>query len=123
MNVKHISNHHKITKSLTNWDKVRKMTEAKIIHAARSDRDAQPLSKKQLKYFKRVNPIRQVEIKLIRHKLGLSQEEFAHYFGVSQRTIQEWEQHRRIPTATARNFLKVIESEPTIVQKILRSGT
>jgi len=28
---------------------------------------------------------------------------------MSIRTVQEWEQHRRTPTATARNFLQVIE--------------
>lgn len=56
---------------------------------------------------------------MIRNKLHLSQKEFANYFGVSVRTIQEWEQHRRKPTATARNFLKVIEHQPKAVQKAL----
>lgn len=34
----------------------------------------------------------------------ITQEQFAKYFGISVRTIQEWEQYRRKPTATARTF-------------------
>lgn len=37
-------------------------------------------------------------------------------FGVSVRTVQEWEQRRRTPMATARNFLKVIKNNPAAVQ-------
>lgn len=55
----------------------------------------------------------------MRNKLHLSQTQFARYFGVSVRTIQEWEQHRRKPTATARNFLRVIDQQPKAVQKAL----
>lgn len=106
-------------KSKTDWKRVKSMTEKEIIAAAKSDPDAKPLTAAQLKKFKRVNPPNTVYVKLIRVKLGLSQEQFANYFGVSVRTIQEWEQHRREPTATARNFLKVIECAPQVVQKAL----
>lgn len=95
------------------------MTEKEILAAAKADPDAQPLTDAQLKNFRRVKPIKEVNVKKIRIKLRLSQKEFANYFGVSIRTIQEWEQHRRTPTATARNFLKVIEHEPKAVQKAL----
>lgn len=106
-------------KSKTNWKKLKSMTEKEIIAAAKSDPDAQPLTAAQLKKFKRVQPTEDVDVKKIRKKLHLSQQEFANYFGVSIRTIQEWEQHRRRPTATARNFLKVIERQPKAVQKAL----
>lgn len=108
-----------VMKSKTNWKKVKALTEKQIISAAKSDADSQPLTAAQLKKFKRVNPVKNIDVKAVRKKLHLSQMEFAHYFGVSIRTIQEWEQHRRTPGSTARNFLKVIEKVPEIVQEIL----
>ena len=106
-------------KSKTDWKRVKSMTEREIVTAAKSDADAQLLTAAQLKKFKRVQPTKEVDVRMIRDKLHLSQEQFADYFGVSVRTIQEWEQHRRTPTATARNFLKVIERAPKVVQEAL----
>lgn len=110
---------HKKMKSKTNWKKVKSLTEEQIAAAANTDSDVPLLTPAQLKQFKRVYPVKQVDVKSVRQKLHLSQQEFANYFGVSVRTIQEWEQHRRTPTATARNFLKVIELAPKVVQKAL----
>jgi DNA-binding transcriptional regulator YiaG len=120
MNVKHIS--AKKQKGRTDWCKVGLMADEEIDLAATSDPDAPLLTKNELKQFKRVNPTKEVDVKLIRQKLHLSQDEFASYFGVSVRTIQEWEQHRRNPTATARNFLKVIELAPQVVLRALKSN-
>jgi putative transcriptional regulator len=106
-------------KGPTDWKKVEAMTERQIIAAAKSDPDAQPLKNSELKHFKCVHPVKEVNVKDIRNKLHISQEQFAKYFGVSVRTVQEWEQHRKTPTATARNFLRVIEVAPGIVQKAL----
>ncbi|MDP3705554.1 MAG: helix-turn-helix domain-containing protein [Legionellaceae bacterium] len=99
------------------------MSEDKINVAAKSDPDAPPLTKDQLKKFKRVTPTKDIDVKLIRQKLHLSQDQFAYYFGVSVRTVQEWEQHRRRPTATTRNFLRVIEMEPKAVLRALKDRT
>ncbi|OGT64702.1 MAG: hypothetical protein A3J38_01975 [Gammaproteobacteria bacterium RIFCSPHIGHO2_12_FULL_45_9] len=106
-------------KSRTDWKKIKSMTEKEIMVAARADADAQPLTEGKLKKFKRVYPAKDIDVRMIRDRLHLSQEQFASYFGVSVRTIQEWEQHRRTPTATARNFLKVIQREPKAVQSAL----
>jgi putative transcriptional regulator len=103
----------------TDWKKVKFLTEKEIIAAAKSDLDARPLTAAQLKKFKRVESSKEADVKTIRDNLHLSQKQFANYFGVSVRTVQEWEQHRRTPTATARNFLKVIAREPEAVQKAL----
>ncbi len=93
----------------TSWSKVKSLTEKQIIAAAKSDPDNQPLTKAQLKKFKRVNPPteKEIDVKHIRMILHVTQAEFAGYFGVSVRTVQEWEQHRRTPNTIARNFLKV----------------
>ncbi len=109
----------KKAKGRTNWDKVKSLTERQIVTAAKSDADAKPLTRAQLKKFKRVNPPKEIDVKSIREKLHVSQKEFAGYFGVSVRTIQEWEQHRRTPTTIARNFLRVIEKAPKEVLKAL----
>ena len=109
---------HKV-RGKTNWSKVKSMTEKQIISAAKSDPDARPLTRTQLKKFKRVNPPKEIDVQAIREKLHVSQKEFASYFGLSARTIQEWEQHRRTPTTVARNFLKVIDKAPKAVLKAL----
>jgi putative transcriptional regulator len=88
-------------KSKTDWKRVKLLTEREIVTAAKSDADAQPLTTAQLKKFKRVQPTKEVDVRMIRDKLHLSQEQFADYFGVSVRTIQEWEQHRRTPTSNS----------------------
>ena len=120
MNVKHILVKKQTGK--TNWTAVNLMTEENINAAAAADLDAPILTSEQLKQFKRVNPTKEADVKLIRQKLHLSQDEFAGYFGVSVRTIQEWEQHRRTPNATTRNFLKVIDLEPQAVLRALKSN-
>lgn len=117
MNAKHTSKHK--TRGKTNWAKVKSLTEKQIILAAKSDPDAKPLTKTQLNKFKRVQAPKEINVKAIREKLHVSQKEFASYFGVSVRTIQEWEQHRRKPTTVARNFLKVIDKAPKAVLKAL----
>ena len=55
----------------------------------------------------------------IRKKINMSQSEFAAYFGVSVRTIQEWEQGRVVPSGAARAFLIVIDREPDAVRRAL----
>jgi putative transcriptional regulator len=55
----------------------------------------------------------------IREKIGMSQSQFANCFGVSIRTVQEWEQGRAIPSGAARAFLRVIDREPEAVLRAL----
>lgn len=49
-----------------------------------------------------------MKIKELRHLTGMSQREFADYFGISVRTIQEWEQERRTPPSYLVGLLKRI---------------
>lgn len=103
----------------TDWLKVKKMTEEEIALAAKFDPDAPLSTLKQLQQFKRVHPPKKVNVKKIREMLSLTQAEFAAYFGISERTLQQWEQHRSKPGALARNFLRVIERDPKAVQQAL----
>lgn len=53
-----------------------------------------------------------------REKSGLSQSQFAGLLGVSIRTLQDWEQGRREPSAAAKTLIKVAELSPGVLRKI-----
>ena len=53
-----------------------------------------------------------------RERSGLSQSEFAGLFGVSVRTLQDWEQGRREPSGAAKTLLKVAERYPEILREV-----
>tara|TARA_R110001592_G_scaffold31482_2_gene110977 strand:+ start:5127 stop:5423 length:297 start_codon:yes stop_codon:yes gene_type:complete len=65
----------------------------------------------------------EINVRRIRKKLKMSQTVFADYFGVNVRTIQDWEQGRRMPTGAAKNFLFVIDQEPDAVRRALVQGS
>ena len=60
-----------------------------------------------------------VDVRALRSKLGLSQAEFASQYGISLRTLQEWEQGRTSPDSTVRAYLTVIERNPQAVIEAL----
>jgi putative transcriptional regulator len=61
-----------------------------------------------------------VDITNLREKLGLSQDKFAAMFGLSPRTLRNWEQGVRHPEGPARILLQVIDREPDAVMRALR---
>lgn len=61
------------------------------------------------------------EPKEIRTSLGLSQADFALLIGVSTRTIQNWEQHRREPEGAAKALLRVTAKNPDAVLEALHN--
>ena len=61
-----------------------------------------------------------VDITHLREKLGLSQDRFAALFGLSPRTVRNWEQGVRHPEGPARILLQVIDREPEAVMRALR---
>ncbi len=62
----------------------------------------------------------EIDVKAIRGRLGLTQQEFAIRFGFSVNTLRHWEQGRRVPEGPTRAYLMVIDREPQAVQKALR---
>ena len=62
----------------------------------------------------------EIDVKAIRGRLRLTQQEFAIRFGFSVNTVRHWEQGRRVPEGPTRAYLMVIDREPEAVQKALR---
>jgi putative transcriptional regulator len=67
----------------------------------------------------RVHVPEDIDVRAIRRTIGMTQGTFARHFGVSKRTVQDWEQGRRAPTGAARAFLTVIRREPAAVRRAL----
>ena len=62
----------------------------------------------------------EIDVKAIRQQTHMSQGEFSRHYGFSKRSLEQWEQGRRVPTGAARVFLTVIAREPAAVQRALR---
>lgn len=60
----------------------------------------------------RVTELPEPEVKLIREKIGLSQNRFAMLIGVSKRTLENWEQGRRHPSGPAKALLRILDADP-----------
>ena len=61
------------------------------------------------------------DVKAIRDNIGLSQSDFAKLMGVSVRTLQNWEQHRRSPSGPAAALLKIVSASPEAALKSLHA--
>ena len=102
--------------SLHDWSHLDAMTAEQRHAAARSDADAKPLTQDDFKRMKKTS-----RAKIIRHALGLSQEEFAAKFHIPVGTLRDWEQGRKDPDAAARAYLVVIGKNPNAVAEALRA--
>ena len=63
-----------------------------------------------------------VDVKAIRAKSGLSQAEFANRYGLSVRTLQDWELGRTRPPSAVRAYLIVIDRFPETVERALKGA-
>ena len=62
-----------------------------------------------------------VDVKNIRAKVGMSQNEFASAFGISVSTLRHWERGDRTPQGPALVLLNVVAKEPDVVLRALAS--
>ena len=62
----------------------------------------------------------EADVATIRETYGLSQAKFASLMGISVRTLQNWEQGRRIPRGPARVLLRVAALHPDAVLDVVR---
>ena len=54
-----------------------------------------------------------------RNKVKMSQPAFAELMGVSVRTLQAWEQGKRNPSGAAKTLIRVAETHPNILRKLI----
>lgn len=71
----------------------------------------------------RVHIPEHIDVRAIRIKLGMTQEEFAGHFGFSVNTLRHWEQDKRQPEGPARAYLQVIARNPKAVQRALHAAS
>jgi putative transcriptional regulator len=62
------------------------------------------------------------DVKSIRQDLQLTQHQFAALMGISIRTLQNWEQKRRVPEGPARVLLMVAARHPQAVLDVVKTG-
>ena len=70
----------------------------------------------------RIHVPEKIDVKAIRMRLDMTQEEFAGRFGFSVNTLRHWEQGSRQPEGPTRAYLLVIERAPKAVQKALQAA-
>lgn len=61
------------------------------------------------------------DVRSIREAADVTQRELAALLGVSQRTLENWEQHRTRPTGPARALLRIFERNPAAAVEALRA--
>lgn len=54
-------------------------------------------------------------IRLIRSKTGLSQQQFANKLNISPRTLQNWEQGIRNPTGATVTLMRLLDKQPDLI--------
>lgn len=98
----------------TDWRSFDAMSEEDRHRAALADPDAQPASEAGLERARRAPNVR-----ALRRKLNLTQEEFAARFHLPLGTVRDWEQGAHRPDQAARVLLTVIERDPDGVARAL----
>jgi putative transcriptional regulator len=53
-----------------------------------------------------------------RHQVGFSQVKFAELLGVSEQTLQDWEQGRCEPTGAAHSLLILAKKRPEVLREV-----
>lgn len=64
---------------------------------------------------------RDVDVKKLRARLGISQEDFAGRYGLDVATVRNWEQGRTKPDRPAARLLQLIDRDPDKVVEMLAS--
>jgi len=63
----------------------------------------------------RVTSVEPNEVADARQQTGLSQAQFAQALCISKRTLQEWEQGRRVPTGAAQALIRIARRHPEVL--------
>src|ERR1700722_18145157 len=103
------------------WAKIDALTDEEIEAQIAANPDAAPVQDWSLD-DPRVVVMEPVDVKAIRAKTGMSQEEFARTFSLNVSALRDWEQERRMPRGPARALLQIIDREPAAARRALESA-
>ena len=98
----------------TDWKRLNAMEDAAIEADAAGDADNPPVTDGELQQFRRVPDLKQ-----IRNKLKMTQQQFATNFHVPLGTLRDWEQGIGRPDTAANAYLRVIATIPAAVLEAL----
>lgn len=105
------------------WSAIDDLTDLDIARQVAGSPDAPPMlgdtDMRNLLATGRARIVRRLDVRAVRAKTGLSQEQFAETFGVSVATLRNWEQGRRTPEGAARVLLTVIDRDARAVMRAL----
>ena len=101
----------------TDWRRFDAMTDQERHAATLADLDCPPATEDQLARASRAPNVR-----ALRRKLNLTQEQFARRFHLSLGALRDWEQGRNQPDHAARALLRVIEFNPVVVEEALQQA-
>jgi putative transcriptional regulator len=99
--------------SQTDWAAFDAQTDEEVMAAVLSDPDAVVLTDEERRERHVPN------VRKIRQKLQLTQEQFAERFQVPIGTLRDWEQGVTLPDKAARSYLRVIAKNPQAVVEAL----
>jgi|APHig6443717817_1056837.scaffolds.fasta_scaffold04074_2 putative transcriptional regulator len=104
----------------TDWDAIDAMSDDDIAQQIADNPDAAPdLSDAPASAIRVVHPQGGVNVRGIRAKLGMTQDDFARRFGFPVGSLRDWEQGRCQPEASTRTLLLVIEQSPDLVASVV----
>lgn len=64
----------------------------------------------------------EIDVRVVRHKLKLSQDDFASEFGFSITQIRDWEQGRSRPIGGVRAYIMLIERDGEVIRQLLSNA-
>jgi putative transcriptional regulator len=101
-------------------EKVRATTDEQIERQIADDPETAPLwSEEEFRKARVVLPPTSVDVRAIRKHLGLSQRVFAERYGFGLHDVRAWEQGRSMPERSARILLRIIDTAPEAVDRVL----
>jgi putative transcriptional regulator len=57
--------------------------------------------------------------RVLRHRLGMTQEQFANTYGIPLTSLRQYELARYMPPPPVQSYLKVIEAEPDMGRRVM----
>jgi putative transcriptional regulator len=90
------------------------LSDDELTHNAEADPDNPPLTEHELARLRAA-----AAVKRARAATGLSQGAFASRFHINPGRLRDWEQGRTMPDSTALAYLRLIEREQAVVERVL----